>query len=510
MKILIVEDEFNAREGLGNLLEKISPKYTVCGKASDGEQGAILAKKLKPDMIFVDIEMPKLNGLQMIEKIKENGQEPYFVILSGYSEFKYAQKGITLGVEEYLLKPISYNNLKKFMENINSKFNLKNEKADAIKNSIPKDEVLGQIILNRGRTSEYAYKFVENNINREENVYLVNCYLTKKYRDKSELVIKEICKFMDYYNIKLFYYSLINNKYLIIFINTKIDSLEIIKMLKYNFLFSMRENGLSGIIVSAANLQKLEEIKAAARKLKDLSKWSIVVGNNEIIYEGFISNLKINNNCNYPKEIENEVLFSIKNNEYGKLIDINKRFISYLKSDIYNPKDIIEVCGNYVFSILTFLKSCNINFYNEFKNENILDSIKNSCTLDEIKVQLDVFIDKICRSCDDVLVINSLPVRKTVNYIKEYYKDKVSLEEIAGRMNITPEYLSRLFTKEIGKNFSDYLKEYRIDKAKKLLSSNRMMIYQVAEKIGYSDPKYFCKVFKEATGMSPKEYMKFY
>lgn len=79
-----MEDEVNARQGLGNLLGKISQDYIVCGKASDGEQGLILAKELKPDLIFADIEMPKLNGLQMIEKIKENGQDPYFIILSGY------------------------------------------------------------------------------------------------------------------------------------------------------------------------------------------------------------------------------------------------------------------------------------------------------------------------------------------------------------------------------------------------------------------------------------------
>lgn len=116
MEILIVEDEFNAREGLGNLLGKLSENYVVCGKASDGEQGLILAKALKPDLVFADIEMPKLNGLEMIEKIKEDGQDPYFIILSGYSEFKYAQKGITLGVEEYLLKPITYSDLKSNME----------------------------------------------------------------------------------------------------------------------------------------------------------------------------------------------------------------------------------------------------------------------------------------------------------------------------------------------------------------------------------------------------------
>jgi len=510
MRILIVEDEVNAREGLGDLLGKISPNYIVCGKASDGEQGLILAKELKPDLIFTDIEMPKLNGLQMIEKIKEDGQDPYFVILSGYSDFKYAQKGITLGIEEYLLKPITYNNLKDTMVQMNNKCNFKKEKAEILKKDIPKEEMLGEIILNRGKTSTDAYRIIESNIKQDENMYIVNLYLREKYKDKSELIIKEIYDFMKYCNIKNFYYSIIRDyNYLTVLINTTTTFLEIIKMLKYNLLFSLRKNEFTDITVSAINLNGLIEIKNSLNKLKNLSRWPIVLGNDEIIHEKLISKLKISQ-CNYPREIENEVLLAIKNNDYTKLVDINKRFILYLKTNIYNPMEIIEICSKYVFSILTSCKGCNNNLYNEFKNEGILDQIRVSCTLNELKDHLDILINKVCKKSDDDCSINSLTVRKTINYIKEYYNDRVSLEEIAGGMNITPEYLSRLFTKEIGKSFSDYLKEYRINKAKKLITNNKMKIYEIAEKVGYSDPKYFCKVFKELTGMSPKEYMKFY
>jgi two-component system, response regulator YesN len=510
MKILIVEDEVNAREGLGGLLGKLSSDYIVCGKASDGEQGLILAKEFKPDLIFVDIEMPKLNGLQMIEKIKEGGQEPYFIILSGYSDFKYAQKGIKLGVEEYLLKPITYNNLRDFMVEMNNKYNLKKEEARVLRKHIPKEEMLREIILNKGKTSEDAYKIIENNIKHEENMYLINFYLRETYRDRSELIIKEVCNFMEFYKIKIFYYSIIREyNYLAVFINTKESLSDIIKMLKYNLLFSLRKNGFKDITVSAINLKGLGEVKSSLSKLQSLSTWPIVLGNDEIIHEELILKLKIND-CIYPREIENEVLVAIKNNDYEKSVDINKRFISYLKAAIYNPVDIIEICGNYVFSILTFLKGCNNNFYEEFKKEGILDHIRSSCTLDEIKENLDILIHKTCKRCDEEEVINSLPVRKTINYIKEFYKDRVSLEEIASSMNITPEHLSRLFTKELGKNFSDYLKEYRINQAKKLLAKDKMKIYEIAERVGYSDPKYFCKVFKEVTGMSPKEYMKIY
>ncbi len=228
-------------------------------------------------------------------------------------------------------------------------------------------------------------------------MYLVNLYLREKYQEKNELIIKEIHDFMKYYNIKTFYYSIIKDyNYLIVLINTTTTFVEIIKMLKYNLLFSLRKNDFSNITVSAINLNGLVEIKNSLNKFENLSRWPIVLGNDEVIHEKLISKLKVSQ-CNYPREIENEVLLAIKNNNYTKLVDINKRFISYLKANIYNPMEIVEICGKYVFSILTFSKDCNNNLYNEFKSEGILDKIRVSCTLDELKDHLDMLIDKVCK-----------------------------------------------------------------------------------------------------------------
>ncbi|MFW2491615.1 response regulator transcription factor [Clostridium chromiireducens] len=510
MKILIVEDEINAREGLGNLLGKINDNYVVCGKASDGEQGLILAEEHKPDLIFTDIEMPKLNGLEMLEKIKEGGQNPYVIILSGYSDFKYAQKGIKLGIEEYLLKPITYSDLKTSMEQIERKLSLQKEKALQLGNHISKEEILEQILLNKGNNLKELYKFIEDDIKKDENIYLVNLYLQTKYKEKSEVIVKEIYNFMKNYEIDIFYYSIIKEcNYLPILINTERIFTEFIKMLKYNLLYILRKSSFSDIAISIINLNRLEEIRNSFNKLQKLSRWPIVLGNDEIIYDELISKLKINH-CSYPIKIENEVLNAIKNNNKIKLIDVNKRFISYLKENVYYPTEVIDVCSKYIFSILTVSKSFNNNMYIECENEGILDAIKVSCTFNELKEQLNRVIDKVCERNGEGTKVNSLIVRKAINYINEYYSDKVSLEEIANGMNITPEYLSRLFTKEIGKSFSDYLKEIRIDKAKELLTGKKMKIYEVAERVGYCDSKYFCKVFKELTGMAPKEYMKIY
>ncbi|WP_017212924.1 response regulator transcription factor [Clostridium beijerinckii] len=510
MKILIVEDEINAREGLGNLLGKINKNYIVCGKASDGEQGFLLAKEYKPDLIFTDIEMPKINGLDMLQKIKDCGQDPYIIILSGYSDFKYAQKGIKLGVNEYLLKPITYTALKNTMEDIEKKLNLSKEKDALLEEGILKEEILGQVLLNKGQNLEHFYKIIESKVKQNENIYVVNLHLRDKYENKVELIIKEIYEAMKNYNIVNFYYSILKEySYLPILVITKTPYLEFIKMLKHKILFSLRQKGFLNTTISIINLDELSEIKSSFKKLQGLSRWPISFGNNEVIYEELISKLKINR-CNYPREIEKEVVRAIKNNDQKKLADINKRFISYLKENIYDPCEIIDVSSKYIFSILTASKSYNSNLYTEFNNEGVLDSIKNSFTFDELKERLNYVIRKMCERNDEGTKVNSLIVRKAINYIKEYYSDKISLEEIASGMNITPEYLSRLFTKELGKSFSDYLKEFRIHKAKELLGSNKLKIYEIAEKVGYSDSKYFCKVFKESTGMSPKEYMKFY
>ncbi|AQR93681.1 response regulator transcription factor [Clostridium saccharoperbutylacetonicum] len=510
MKILIVEDEINAREGLGNLLGKINNNYIVCGKASDGEQGLTLAKEHKPDLIFTDIEMPKLNGLDMLEKIKEDGQNPYIIILSGYSDFKYAQKSIRIGVEEYLLKPITYSALKSSMEQIERKFNLEKEKSVTFDDEMIKEEILGQILLNKSNNLKELYKIIESKLDKEKNIYLVNLYLGDKYEDEIELRSKEMNDFMEKYKIEVVYYSVLKEYgYLPILINTQIAFEELVKILKYNLLFSFKARGFYRTTISVINMNDISEIGKSFSKLQKLSRWPIVLGNDEIIYEALISKLKICQ-CNYPREIESEVLKAIKSNDKIKLVDANKKFISYLKSDIYDPINVIEVCSKYIFSILSVSKSCNNDLYTEFNNEGILDTIKMSCTFCELEERLNYIIGKACKKNNEELIPYSLIVRKTINYIKEYYSDKISLEEIASGMSITPEYLSRLFTKELGKSFSDYLREFRIDKSKELLTTSKIKIYEVAEKVGYSDSKYFCKVFKESTGMSPKEYMKFY
>lgn len=129
MKIMIVEDEFHTRRGLSKIISSMGEPYQLIGEAENGYEGMIMIKHMNPDVVITDVKMPKLDGLQMISNIRECNMEITFVILSGYAEFDYAQKGISLGVSEYLLKPITKSKLMETMKKINEDFLEKGEEV---------------------------------------------------------------------------------------------------------------------------------------------------------------------------------------------------------------------------------------------------------------------------------------------------------------------------------------------------------------------------------------------
>ena len=119
MKIVIVEDEKSIRNGLTKMLPKLGPDYDVAGSAKDGLEGYQLIRDIKPDLVIMDIQMPEMDGLTMLEKLRADGFSGKAVVLTAYSDFSYAKRAIELGIENYLLKPIKIDELKTTLEAVN-------------------------------------------------------------------------------------------------------------------------------------------------------------------------------------------------------------------------------------------------------------------------------------------------------------------------------------------------------------------------------------------------------
>ena len=120
MRIVIVEDEIKIREGMGKMIES-QTGHIIVGEAADGEEGLQMVLRFKPDLVITDIRMPRLSGLQMLKELAEKKVKVHAVILSGYSDFEYAQKAIRYGADDYLLKPLAIEDVRKMLEEVEAK-----------------------------------------------------------------------------------------------------------------------------------------------------------------------------------------------------------------------------------------------------------------------------------------------------------------------------------------------------------------------------------------------------
>ncbi len=502
MKILIVEDEFNAREGLAALIKKTSPIHEICGKAADGQEGYEMTIALKPDLIFVDIQLPKLNGLQMIEKIVNAKYEPSFVILSGYAEFGYAQQAIQYGVREYLLKPITYEKLISVIQSMENWQNIK--KVNYGKKIILQDEIIKSVLLDVKNDSKEALNIIKETV-VPEKMYIVNLYYGKN--TDSTGLIKILNSFCKYYNFKDYFMSILHaNKFITVFINCQYELSDMVKKIDYNLIFSLHKFEYKDLTVTLLPIKVIDNLPGILDEIKFLNSWALTLGNDQVIYTERISNIKSESN-NKVGQFDMEALSAIKSGNIDELMKANSDLIAFLRNNKFHPDHIKNICIRYAFSILVCYKEFNVDIYEKAQNIRLSDELKDSCTMQEIKDCLDSLVNMYQDSTSIQQNVNSILVRKAMNYIASSYTDKVSLEVIATQMNVSSEYLSHLFTKEVGISFSDYLKKYRIDVAKKLMFNSNYKIYEIGEKIGYKDPKYFCKMFREVTGLSPKEYM---
>ena len=130
MRIVIVEDEIKIRNGLSRLLSA-HENTEVVGKAKNGREGIELIEELRPDLVVTDIQMPEMNGLDMLDELKEKGIKCHSIILTGYAEFDYARRAVSAGADDYLLKPITVDDVERVLLTINKKIGVEAAQLDA-------------------------------------------------------------------------------------------------------------------------------------------------------------------------------------------------------------------------------------------------------------------------------------------------------------------------------------------------------------------------------------------
>lgn len=504
MRILIVEDEVMIRVGMGKLIES-ETKHQIIGEARNGKEGLELALRLKPDLIITDIRMPEMDGLIMMQKIRKNHLKIKAVILTGYAEFEYAKQAIHLGVHEYLLKPIGVEDVKEVLERVEQ--SLEEEQMSPLGlDTLLRDSYLGseedfkQIYLPRLKQEAWHDK--------SGNFQLYLGYIgmapgeyIEEFRDR----ITAIREFTEIHDCMVANIDKLQE--VLCLVQGDRQALEEFGTAFYRKMIRIcRPEQVPAFAVTEFN--KIDNLYKGFQRAQELVSYAMVMESTQLFTEERIRAYAADSRQDqeYLVELENRIKSSVCNGSIQNYNSDMEAFLAYMRKQKIPPENCKHGYLRFLSFISNLLQEIDRQSFVNMQNMCFMKQIGDARTREEIEIVLRAipqFLESTQGKKED---IHNYTIKRAINYIREHYAEGISLEQTAESLDITPEYLSTLFNKEMEINFSAFVTEFRISHAKRLLKGTDMKIYEIADAVGYHDSKYFMRVFKEIQGVSPKEY----
>jgi len=504
MRIVIVEDEIRIREGIGKLLNKLGSDYEVLGEASDGAEGFELCLKEKPDLVITDIRMPKMDGIEMLSRLAEAGIKTKAIVVSAYSEFEYARGAMKLGVTEYLLKPISLMDFSNALNNI--KVQLQEEQLKKPKNIGTLEQTITDLYYGSIELDDDIRKFLMESygIDANQAVWIANAYLGSAY-DNSERIRKDLNKmFSEIEDVKYISIDSPFRKSILYVVYKYTDAKALERWLQYRML----QQDVTGIVFGCVEAPDMKSMKSSYEALTQYMDWNISFEKEILISYPKIKQIQTAI-CSYPMDAEAQLRVALCAADKEKAKQTVARFHeSFLDGKIYLPREIKDCYVRFLWFAMEIARDLGNVDARKIERQELLKQIMEANSKAELIGLSDGIMDIICNESKVEEDVTDLIVKRAKSIIHEFYNTGITLDEIAAKLNITPEYLGTKFRNETGVTFSTYMKDYRITKAKELLMGTNLKLYEIADRIGYNDPKYFSRVFKEATGMLPADFRK--
>lgn len=528
INLLIADDEIEILEGIRSVIDWEAHDIRICGEASDGESALELIYKLSPEVILMDIRMPKLTGLQVLEEIHRNNLNTKCIILSGYDDFYYAQEAINLKAADYLLKPCQPDDILESVLRAKKAIEaetLKDTLFDKYKNyfyenvSVLREKLLRELIYNtHSNYTTLQDKMDLYKINLSKSNLLVtivhidilhesNKQFNQIDLEALKIAIKEV---IDNIIPKEFGKEIFQNNEDIVTILSHEEPInwysfssnifrDIKNKIKNDFQI-LTTIGIGGIVEDISEIYKSYNEAVSAIDAK------FFMGEDNVIFFDEIS-LKNLNSMHYPVNEDIKIINCLSTGNIDNLKSSVENYFNTLCNESLVSKEYIKYsCFALLGSILKFCleKTANINKIFE-NNDNWFNEINNCKTIFELKetiLKIAYYIFKVMSENNNTNYL----IKVAVEYIKEHFREDISLETIAKNIFITPGYLSLLFKQETGVNFLEYLHKYRIQKAKEYFRNKLLKNYEVSQMVGYTNEKYFSQMFKRYTGLTPTQY----
>lgn len=500
MRIILVEDEPKTREGIINIIQKHTG-HKIISVAENGEEGIRALEKEQPDLIISDIRMPGMNGLEMLQKMREKGFDTGVIFISGYSEFEYAQQALKLHAMDYVLKPVDVENFLQVLQNVENK--LKKKKTE----QISPEQMLWDYVNGRQENREFFRERLENKlgINERVQVSLLYVYPESQTKEAVNEMIYDTRECLDSQCIQDYYIVPVSheNAYTVLIVDTEKNTF-LKWVLENRVVSSLLEN--TDFICSYGTAYGIGNLPEVLKELKELLVYGFHLEKGKIIDRELAHSIEFEKK-EYPGQLEMTIQKEIWKQDKEKIRQAGEQFVHEIIESRMHPDEIREYTIRFSAGILKAGMEKNQED-DEKDSQYIMSSMLRSYTARQLTYQFEKILKAAFCDLKKVDITENDMVLKVIAFIRENYARDISLSEAAELCNVSAEYLSRLFQQETGAKFTAFLQNFRISIAKRMLLDSKKKVYEVAEAVGYHDQKYFVSVFKKLCGMTPSEFRK--
>lgn len=526
-RILVADDEGIMLESISRIIKLNfgSECELVCVKT--GRAVIEQAGSFRPDIAFVDIQMPGLNGIQAIKEVRKFNSSIVFIIITAYDKFSYAQEAVNLGVMEFIMKPV---NKKKILETCVKAMHQVEEARQKLSDDLRIREKL-EIVIPMIE-SGFIYNILQEDSDPSGSGYAEMLDIQKPYGflvvlefgdsieggamtnaigvgvrvNKCYSMIREIVK--DYFDGVTG--PAMGNRMVLFqpFEQDKVryeERVEIITRTRnmIHKLESVMDLKCRGGIGSVKPLSSIRDsYKEALKSLRESDSHVVHITDLPAAadYDG-----------EYPLDLENKYLQrGAKADREGALSCANE-FFDWMLSQEGEVRESIEIK---VLELVMRLEkqafeAGNMRYGFRYR-ENYLSTLKEAGAVSGAEGIRRWFLEKTREICETISTSREKEYENVVSRVKSYidgnYAKDISLDDASRMVDISPYYFSKLFKQEMGENFIEYVTRTRIKNARRLLEDSRYSIKEVCVMSGYSDPNYFSRIFKKYEGMTPSEY----
>ncbi len=530
-KLLIADDEKWIRQGLLEAIDWKAFGIDEVWEAEDGGEALQKIQRFHPDIVITDVRMPDIDGLDLTARIKENSPQSKVIIISGYQDFDYARKAVSLGVSDYIVKPLNEQTITaivgKCLEVIKKERSQQKEyetiQAQLQANSALLQQKYFNQLLNEGTTTHQmaVQKFKEYGLVIDAQVYLAfaaeplgNEPAEKKmsFGEQEATKLKLLAQTQEWISGLGVGTVVLGEGNTLVY-----GCLGLRENLKGNLekefqkLFHglAEELHLALTIFVSQYFTGLDRLLEAKEQVEECRRGKFFLDKAEVIlYRPPGDEI---GSYQYKANQEEAILNAVCLGDYVKL----KERLGEMAAELFeHRKSLTEQDVKVIYEgLLEYICREIIQevpmVTEEFTTEKLqmLKNLKWMKNLSEVSRAVE---NQLCRWIDQLDGLRGSGKRKIIqavlDYVETFYNQKITLASAAEYIHFNPSYLSKLFCMEIGEPFTKYVMKIRIQKAKKILKNPLLKVYEVGEQVGYSDIKYFTKIFKEMEGMTPTEY----